>query len=1154
MTWTYSGNTELTVDITNRIATITPPSAEWTGSEVITFRATDPGLLWYDDPATFTVQPGANNAPTIAAGNTSVNPTSLARVGAATTDFSVTFTDSDAAGINDFTVVIRARAQFSQGEEIIADSIAHGVGGLTITDNGGGSYTASITWNPPDDAILGYYDLYTKITDGIDNGEDLYANNTDELLITNTGENAPPIVQSDATTASPAGIERVGANLTTISTVFQDGDSPGISAFYVNYKIRKPDNVTDSALVTNATHGTQGLTITDGGSGIYTASITWDPPDGQELGLYDIYFDVTDGSVDTAYDNFASNSDEIEVIDAAVNNNPTVVAGNTFVLPDSISRVGTDFTMIKGTFSDADFPGIGAFSITIKVQDPSSTEYTIVNAASNGPDVKVTFNGTDYEASVLWDPPDAQATGLYDLYFFVDDNNGGTIADGYGNNTDELNITNATPLGDGNLLRRTLDDGMCGGATSACHNIATHASQTCLTCHTPHGTPNIYLIRDTITTPTLGDREVIFKTIGVGDPYNDPDPVQGDNNHGAMADDSNTVQTEVCEVCHVDPIKYYRGDDSHTQRKHNNVQNCVASCHPHDAGFTPSGGGESSGGDGCGCHSTIVTQLTTSTTTYHHQLTNDNANYSAAAKTCLQCHVHHDIFRDDLNSGVGAQRAKNLRVSINITPVQGDGSVFLNSDYQSTGDGGICLSCHTSTQTKGYTQPDGTTETPAISKTDFDASTAHNYNATSSYGDGSSFNANCVKCHNDEMSKSKQTSTIKFSAHDSQYRRILDETGISLPEDPLEEDFCFSCHSTTSNPNAGSNLDKYGVKAMSDTTLAIETAFGRIYSHPTIDSSGVHVQGESGASDYADGNRHAECSDCHNPHVAQQGTHDGTTNLVSNALKGTWGVEPSYGAVTTPTDNANVFDLPTGYTVKNPAEKEYQICLKCHSNYTTLPSGSRNLAEELNSAYPSTHAILQVGDNGFCNSTTMNEPWGTNKINYCSDCHRSDTSTDPEGPHGSNVEHLLVATIVSNKVSGTPLCDVCHKSSVYWSGDAASSKFDQHPATQGQHLRAPGCFSCHMWDYSSTAGLGISTTDWTGGYDTDASLSPPVKIWVHGQNRKWIYNEQDGLNSTDGAATDQPVENFINGYIANMDHTNTICWTETCKVHSNKDY
>jgi hypothetical protein len=495
-----------------------------------------------------------------------------------------------------------------------------------------------------------------------------------------------------------------------------------------------------------------------------------------------------------------------------------------------------------------------------------------------------------------------------------------------------------------------------------------------------------------------------------------------------------------------------------------------------------------------------------------------------------------------------------LRVSINITPVQGDGSVFLNSDYQSTGDGGICLSCHTSTQTKGYTQPDGTTETPAISKTDFDASTAHNYNATSSYGDGSSFNANCVKCHNDEMSKSKQTSTIKFSAHDSQYRRILDETGISLPEDPLEEDFCFSCHSTTSNPNAGSNLDKYGVKAMSDTTLAIETAFGRIYSHPTIDSSGVHVQGESGASDYADGNRHAECSDCHNPHVAQQGTHDGTTNLVSNALKGTWGVEPSYGAVTTPTDNANVFDLPTGYTVKNPAEKEYQICLKCHSNYTTLPSGSRNLAEELNSAYPSTHAILQVGDNGFCNSTTMNEPWGTNKINYCSDCHRSDTSTDPEGPHGSNVEHLLVATIVSNKVSGTPLCDVCHKSSVYWSGDAASSKFDQHPATQGQHLRAPGCFSCHMWDYSSTAGLGISTTDWTGGYDTDASLSPPVKIWVHGQNRKWIYNEQDGLNSTDGAATDQPVENFINGYIANMDHTNTICWTETCKVHSNKDY
>ncbi len=47
MTWTYSGNTALTVSIdVNRVATITIPDANWNGAETITFTATDPGLLF----------------------------------------------------------------------------------------------------------------------------------------------------------------------------------------------------------------------------------------------------------------------------------------------------------------------------------------------------------------------------------------------------------------------------------------------------------------------------------------------------------------------------------------------------------------------------------------------------------------------------------------------------------------------------------------------------------------------------------------------------------------------------------------------------------------------------------------------------------------------------------------------------------------------------------------------------------------------------------------------------------------------------------------------------------------------------------------------------------------------------------------------------
>jgi VCBS repeat-containing protein len=65
MTWTYSGNTQLTVSIVNRIATITIPNTDWYGSETIMFRATDPGALWDEDSATFTVT-NVNDAPVVA--------------------------------------------------------------------------------------------------------------------------------------------------------------------------------------------------------------------------------------------------------------------------------------------------------------------------------------------------------------------------------------------------------------------------------------------------------------------------------------------------------------------------------------------------------------------------------------------------------------------------------------------------------------------------------------------------------------------------------------------------------------------------------------------------------------------------------------------------------------------------------------------------------------------------------------------------------------------------------------------------------------------------------------------------------------------------------------------------------------------------------
>ncbi len=64
LSWAATDNVELRVDITDRVATITPPNVNWNGSETITFTATDPDGATGWDAATFTVT-GVNDPPTV---------------------------------------------------------------------------------------------------------------------------------------------------------------------------------------------------------------------------------------------------------------------------------------------------------------------------------------------------------------------------------------------------------------------------------------------------------------------------------------------------------------------------------------------------------------------------------------------------------------------------------------------------------------------------------------------------------------------------------------------------------------------------------------------------------------------------------------------------------------------------------------------------------------------------------------------------------------------------------------------------------------------------------------------------------------------------------------------------------------------------------
>jgi predicted CxxxxCH...CXXCH cytochrome family protein len=336
----------------------------------------------------------------------------------------------------------------------------------------------------------------------------------------------------------------------------------------------------------------------------------------------------------------------------------------------------------------------------------------------------------------------------------------------------------------------------------------------------------------------------------------------------------------------------------------------------------------SGGGTDCSmCHNTSGTPLTygmaNDSTTYHHVLANSSPDYTG--NTCLKCHVDHDISNPAFNSGNTLGVAANLRVD-NGQPAPVTGSApstadngFTNTDfvYGST-NGGICLSCHRNAQTKNltkqkYQSPFINTTTMVVTQAQFYPS-MHNYTTTSTFSkDGSKFVANCVKCHSDSMSENRQSGTKTFGLHISVTRELFATMGATTGQDAREDRLCFGCHSQkgqqidaqTQKPVAGK--DWYGsrtMRASAEDTFSSFSTSTRVFRHNVGKYTGLHKANENEA--YLTADKHVECADCHNSHVAQFGNHStaGTNrstraNTLSYVLKGVTGVVPTYGGGST---------------------------------------------------------------------------------------------------------------------------------------------------------------------------------------------------------------------------------------------------------------
>ncbi len=355
----------------------------------------------------------------------------------------------------------------------------------------------------------------------------------------------------------------------------------------------------------------------------------------------------------------------------------------------------------------------------------------------------------------------------------------------------------------------------------------------------------------------------------------------------------------------------------------------------------------------------------------------------------------------------------------------------------------------------------------------------------------------CLNCHD--------THTVPGS------RRLLRE-GTDSTSTPAKqggnsatEETCYQCHLPVAQsilesvgnsvPDIKSDFTDINSRHMPITTSDQPTV-GTAERHNITNADLVESQTLLGKGDLL--NRHAECPDCHNPHRVMKNQlfnatgatsaathlHSNTTqhsNLASGALRGIWGVEPTYTDTT-------FMALPSSYTVKQGdggsgastlrsaghVTREYQICLKCHSNYgyvddglyATLtrpalgsftggtPSGTNQLTRYTNQAMEfaaNANDSLTGADQKESSSATANRrsfhpviwptgrtlserggmanlwlsPWNGssggfigNQTMYCSDCHGSSTangtstpnSNKPWGPHGSANNFILKGT------------------------------------------------------------------------------------------------------------------------------------------------
>lgn len=305
-----------------------------------------------------------------------------------------------------------------------------------------------------------------------------------------------------------------------------------------------------------------------------------------------------------------------------------------------------------------------------------------------------------------------------------------------------------------------------------------------------------------------------------------------------------------------------------------------------------------------------------------------------------------------------------------------------------------------------------------------------------------------------------------------------------------EEQVCFACHQPG---GIGTNVQT-AFTAKSNTLT-------RFFSHDVFASTNIHLSSEIAGASFSGANRHIECEDCHSPHSTARTDPSGFISVpsIQQEMYNSSGVDPIWTAA----------GAPSGFAFMSTAEREYQLCFKCHSSYATLPTyipdgyqagvgyianglfkldnssgsqvpDSRDLAKEFNSYQVSFHPVTALGRNRNMPAGSFVAGWSQDSMTYCSDCHQNASApTNGDGPHGSPLLHILDGSAeyitktdpdlscgsgnCPNIHNPGELCFKCHQYNTYAIGSNLPATTNFRNGSQNLHAyhNFGSCYTCH---------------------------------------------------------------------------------------------